>query len=103
MSVDFIHHAPLLVVLPHLRRIDASTSIDFKQEILNYLDTAEAVSQIEIDLQEVDFIDSSGIGALVSVLKNCFNKYELALSHPNKNIMHLLAMTRMDKIFTIKA
>lgn len=55
-----------------------------------------------LDLNHVDFIDSSCLGALVSILKSVNGQGELALCSLNDTIKNLFKLTRMDRIFSIK-
>ncbi|MFD0463003.1 STAS domain-containing protein [Microvirga aerilata] len=57
----------VLVVRVAEKRIDASKAPAFKDEMTKCIDSGQ--NQIVLDLSSVDFIDSSGLGALVSCLK----------------------------------
>ena len=46
-------------------RIDASTAVDLKAQICEVID--EGQHELVLDLSRVDFIDSSGIGAIVGM------------------------------------
>ena len=58
---------------------------------------------VVLDFDGVDFIDSSGLGMLVKLLKHLVLSGELVLCciH-SKPIMDLLVMTRMNKAIMIK-
>ena len=47
------------------------------------------------------FIDSSGLGALVSVLKTVGRNGKLTLTDIKDTVMQTFTRTRMDKIFSI--
>ncbi|AHG20100.1 anti-anti-sigma factor [Chania multitudinisentens RB-25] len=89
----------VLVVTPLDRRLDASVSSKFKEDIQAMI--AQGTHNILLDFTQVDFIDSSFLGALVSLLKTLHGKGELALCSLNSNIHSMFKLTRMDKIFTI--
>lgn len=60
------------------------------------------VSTILVDLAQVTFVDSSGLGALVSCLKlansaNC----QLAICALNDQVKMLLELTSTDRVFKI--
>lgn len=88
------------IVVPLIRRLDASVALTFKQQVL------EAIGQnnknVLLDFSHVDFIDSSCLGALVSILKSLNGKGELVLCSLNSNIHNLFQLTRMDRIFSIQ-
>ncbi len=80
-------------------RIDAACAIQFKDEMRAISDTGP--ERIVLDLGRVEFLDSSGLGAVVAALKAVRNgqSLELAALHPTvKRVFHL---TRMDTVFTI--
>ncbi|MBA9079038.1 MULTISPECIES: STAS domain-containing protein [Rufibacter] len=55
-----------------------------------------------IDLSNVRFINSSGIGVLVSLLTKFRNRGgELVLINPSEHIRKLLIITKLNAIFTI--
>ncbi|OQW90517.1 MAG: anti-anti-sigma factor [Beggiatoa sp. IS2] len=58
---------------------------------------------ILLDLSHVDFIDSSGLGAIVSSFKLLGNKGNFVLCGVHGAVMSLLNLTRMDRVFPIYA
>lgn len=55
-----------------------------------------------IDLSQVRFINSSGIGVLVSLLTKFRNRGgEMVLINPSEQIRKLLIITKLNNIFTI--
>lgn len=55
-----------------------------------------------IDLSEVRFINSSGIGVLVSLLTKFRNRGgEMVLINPSEQIRKLFIITKLNNIFTI--
>lgn len=57
----------------------------------------------EIDFSKCTFIDSTGLGVLVSLFKKCKeNNSEMELRSINEEIMKIFHMTRLDSVFTIK-
>ncbi|MBL5903469.1 STAS domain-containing protein [Serratia fonticola] len=91
----------VLVVTLLDRRLDASVSTQFKEDIQAMI--AQGSHHILLDFGQVDFIDSSFLGTLVSLLKSLHGKGELAVCSLNNNIHSMFKLTRMDKIFTIGA
>jgi len=54
------------------------------------------------DFIECKFIDSTGLGALVSIYKKCVEREgSIKLKHLNSNIEKLFKLTRLDKVFEI--
>jgi len=87
-------------VLTPLGRIDASCSGQVKDKVLSMIDDSQ--TRLLLDLSEVDFIDSSGLGMLVSCL-NTMKKAggTLKLCSFQENPKHVFEMTRLDRIFEV--
>lgn len=83
-----------------IRRLDASVALTFKQQVLEVI--GQNNKNVLLDFSHVDFIDSSCLGALVSILKSLNGKGELVLCSLNSNIHNLFQLTRMDRIFSIQ-
>lgn len=64
----------------------------------------EAIKLCAIDLSEVRYMNSSGIGVLITLLTKCRNKGgEVVLINPSEQIKKLLVITKLNAIFTIVA
>ncbi len=81
-------------------RLDAQAAVDFKAHMDRCLEHEQ--ENIIIDLSEVDFIDSSGLGAMVSVLKRVGSKGSLVLTGVNEKTRKIFELTRMDRVFDIQ-
>ncbi|MGY2131853.1 STAS domain-containing protein [Hymenobacter sp. HD11105] len=76
------------------------------QPLLQTINThlGEAVVYCALDLTNVRFINSTGIGVLVSILTKFRNQGgELVLINPSDLVRKLLAITKLDAIFIIAA
>ena len=82
-----------------LERLDASNAATVKSEILSNT-TITNMDVLIIDLGTVTFMDSSGLGALVSVRKNIPDGCEMKLCNTNDFVAKILKLTRMDRVFT---
>ena len=67
----------------------------------NILTPAVRRLDLIVDFSKVDFIDSSGLGMLVSLFKLMNGKGDMALCSLNPGIMNMFTLTRMDRIFRI--
>lgn len=55
-----------------------------------------------IDLRDLDFIESSGLGDIIAAYQKCRNRgAELRLVGPVPSIMRVLEITRLDQLFRI--
>ncbi|MGR3634510.1 MAG: STAS domain-containing protein [Shimia sp.] len=87
------------IVTVHETRIDASVAIQFKDRMREETDSAEG--RVVLDLSQVDFIDSSGLGAIVAAMKQLGSKHRMDLSGLNENVDKVFRLTRMDTVFKI--
>ena len=70
-------------------------------EIVNQ-SLSESIILCAIDLSKVRFINSSGIGILVSLLTKFRNRGgEMILISPSEHIRKLLIITKLNAIFTV--
>ncbi len=81
------------------RRIDAAGAVDFKESMRSYV--ADAPARIVLDLSHVEFIDSSGLGALVAMMKIVNKDRTMELAGLQPAVQGLFRLTRLDSIFTI--
>lgn len=59
--------------------------------------------RIAVDLAEMEFMDSSGLGVLIAALKHLKEKDgELLLVSPRDQMRRILKLTGLDKILTIR-
>lgn len=89
----------ILVVQVEEKRIDASKAPIFKDEMTRCIEGGQ--NQIVLDLSQVDFIDSSGLGALVSCLKRLGPRGSLAVAGATGAVSRLFTLTRMDRVFAL--
>lgn len=78
-------------------RLDVRSAADFKQTVADMI--ARDRGAIVIDLGKVSFIDSTGLGAIVSALKLVGRDGELAVAALSESVATLFKLTRMDKVF----
>ena len=61
----------------------------------------EAPDRVVLDLGRVEFIDSSGLGAVVAAMKQAGRNRRLELAALTSNVRKVFRLTRMDTVFTI--
>ncbi len=88
-----------LVVRVQEPRIDASVAIAFKEAMRKA--TAGAEPRVVLDLAEVGFLDSSGLGAVVAVMKALGPGRRLELAALTPPVEKVLRLTRMNSVFVI--
>nr|WP_281501798.1 STAS domain-containing protein [Aliiroseovarius sp. F20344] len=82
-------------------RIDAAIAISFKDTMREM--TADGPDRIVVDMSRVDFIDSSGLGAIVAALKQVPDGRSFELAGLSSTVKKVFSLTRMDTVFTIHA
>jgi len=99
MRIEESRIGEVLVVKPMDRRIDASSAAAFKALLNDRIQGGQ--QRIVLNLSEVDFIDSTGLGAIVSSLKRMGEFGDLVISNPRETVMSLFRLTRMNRVFNI--
>ena len=78
--------------------IDAYTVDDFREA----LSSLATVSKLLVDLSEVPFMDSAGLGALIgSIRKAGENNGEIVVACGRESLLELLKTTGFDQIVTV--
>jgi anti-sigma B factor antagonist len=80
-------------------RIDAATAIQFKERMRDITKTGD--QRVVLDLARVQFLDSSGLGAIVAVKKLLGPDRMLELAGLTTTVEKVFRLTRMDSVFTI--
>lgn len=79
-------------------RLDAQVSPSVRNQIIEALD--QGCKHLIVDLSKVSFIDSSGLGALISGLKNSsIRSARLVLAGVQPRVRGLFELTRLEKVF----
>jgi anti-sigma B factor antagonist len=99
MNLQAEHVSDVLVIHVMEDRIDAAGAIQFKEKMRELVTGTTPV--VILDLSQVAFLDSSGLGAVVSVLKLMGPDRKLQLSGLTPTVEKVFRLTRMDTIFTI--
>jgi anti-sigma B factor antagonist len=80
-------------------RIDAAAAIRFREEMRAQIE--ESHGTLLLDLGRVDFIDSSGLGAIVAAMKLMPEGRRMELASLTPAVDKVFRMTRMNTIFRI--
>jgi len=82
-------------------RIDASCQTHFKDEMRKLTDGISG--RVVLDLENVVFVDSSGLGAIVAAMKMVAPRAKLELVCLTPAVTKLFGLTRLDNVFPIHA
>ncbi len=89
-----------VVIAVKEERLDAHNSSELKDRILRILE--EGGRRLVIDLADVNFIDSSGLGALLSGYKNTNQRSgTFILSGLQPRVRSMFELTRLNRVFEI--
>jgi len=78
--------------------LDATNANAFKERVKAAL--VPPIVRAELDLAQVEFMDSSGIGAILSVYKHLNS--QLVLLNPQPTVLSILELLRLHRIFQIE-
>jgi anti-sigma B factor antagonist len=80
-------------------RLDASRAPALREELIRQVEAGH--DRIVLDLSATEFMDSSGLGALVSCIKRMGARGTLAVAGAQGAVARLFALTRMDRVFAL--
>lgn len=99
MELQIRTEGDICIVSVQGQRIDAAAALDFKEAVRQ--GTAEAPPEVVLDLTQVTFIDSSGLGAIVATMKHLAPERRLLLAGLTPAVEKVFRLTRMDSVFQI--
>lgn len=79
-------------------QVGADVADELRSRIQAELPTTGA--QLAVDLTKVDFMDSSGLGVLVSLLKAVRPAGDMVLFGMRPSVAEILRLTHLDSVFT---
>lgn len=85
-----------LVVSLKEKRLDAVIAANFRDALVERIDQGQR--NIVLDMAQVSFMDSSGLGAVVFILKHLGHKGRLHICGVTPGVMAVLKLTRMDRV-----
>ena len=101
MQIDVDKGGPATIVRPVAERLDIEVASDFRSMLLSLIEQGNR--HLVIDLKDVTFIDSSGLGALVSALKTLKRSSgsgDVRLARVQPPVISLLEIIRLNRVFT---
>ncbi len=80
--------------------VDIATAKAFENAIMELLETEDL---IVLDMTDMEYIDSTGIGILMNLKKNILNDNQnVVLYRPKRSILKLFQLTGIDQIYKIE-
>lgn len=99
MQVTLLPRENGVIIRVEEKRLDAAVATAFKDRVRNLV--AHAGPCVTLDLGPVDFMDSSGLGAVIAIYKAMPPGSSLDLVGVTPNVERVFRLTRMDTILTI--
>lgn len=81
-------------------RIDAAIATPFKDKLREIV--MKNRKPVHLDMASVDFMDSSGLGAMIAVRKSLPANLGMVLCAMTPNVERVFRLTRMDSVFDIR-
>ncbi|MDS9466364.1 STAS domain-containing protein [Paracoccus sp. MBLB3053] len=100
MQLTLLPHNDGITIRVDERRLDAAIATAFKDRVRNL--AVHGGSLVTLDLSPVDFMDSSGLGAVIAIFKSMPAGRRLELIGLTPNVERVFRLTRMDTIMTIR-
>lgn len=101
MQIEVANGNGATVVRPTGDRLDIEVAADFRARLLSLIEQGNR--HLVVDLHDVTFIDSSGLGALVSALKTLKRSSgsgDVRLARVQAPVISLLEIIRLNRVFT---
>jgi len=100
MQIKIDHPTKDKAVLYPIGRMDVESSPGVRQTILDMVD--QNINKVVVDLSQVEFMDSSGLSALVSGMKALRRKEgKLNICNANAQIRTALRLTMLDRVLPV--
>ena len=88
------------IVVRLVGEIDLNHSPQFHQRLVELCN--ENPRRLILDLSDVQYIDSSGVGSMVDIFRRLKKKqFTMILVNPSARVRALLEITRLDEFFTM--
>lgn len=100
MQLQIDERGEVVLITVREARLDAHNSGELKSQMLSLFEQGK--NNLLVDLQEVRFVDSSGLGALVSGFKNASARNgSLKLCGLQPQVKSMFELTRLHRVFEI--
>ena len=81
--------------------LDVSTADELKKYLHKIVD--EKKIDIRLNLENLDYIDSTGLGVMIGILKRLkIDNKEVYIEKPKNNVRKIFNITGLDKIFKLE-
>ena len=99
MQISSSRHGDLLALTLDDQRLDAAVALKFKEAMRGAVSGHDG--RVVLDMHNIAFLDSSGLGALVAGMKMLGAGRRLELARCGPIVSKVLKLTRMDAVFIL--
>jgi len=83
-------------------RMGGEASIEWYRKVKEIIDNSNK-QEVILDFKEIDFLDSSGLGALVAINSTLLKKNKsLIIRNAPESLMGLLKITTLDRVLNVQ-
>src|SRR5689334_7161492 len=98
MEIPRIKQGSVIVIMVPWEKLDMSTTAEFKEAMSQ---AVAGESSVVLDIGKVPFVDSSGLGTLLSLLRDLSSRGgDLKLSQVQKRVRAMFELVRMHRILS---
>ncbi len=99
MQIDLEMINKGVVAVPRRQSIDAIVVDEFKEKVRDLVKPEHEL--LVLDMTNVTFMDSSGLGALIAISKTMGKGQRMVLCNMVETVRNVISLTRLDQVFTI--
>jgi anti-sigma B factor antagonist len=99
MKFDERQEQETMVIKPLERRLDSFVAEELKVHMKNIVHNGHL--QIVLDLSDVEFVDSSGLGAIIATMMALRPQGRLMVCNVRAGVLALFRLTRMDRVIPV--
>ena len=99
MQIDMHVQDDVLIVRPQEDRLDAAIAVQFKDAMRDL--PHDAPQRVVLDMGGIQFLDSSGLGAVIGAMKLLAPAHTLEIADLTPAVAKVFKLTRMDSFFII--
>ena len=99
MQIELVEQQEGVTVVAPRGRLDMASAPEFRESVKRLVESGSI--HLVVDLHEVSFVDSSGLGAIVGGLKAARNVGgELRIARANQQVLLVLDLTSLNRVLT---
>ena len=99
MKFDEQNLKEAMVIRPLEKRLDFYIAEEFKVHMKSIVQNGH--QQIVLDMSDVEFVDSSGLGAIIATMIALRPQGRLMVCNVRDNVLSLFRLTRMDRVIPV--